>query len=199
MIKSLMCVVSMLFVSLFSLSIQAHPQVIKLEAWVVGDYSSNPGESYDAFVLRVATALAQWTNDTGTEACGPIEQAKDGTYHVQLTTEKAQTACLQSIVAGPGMTYTGDNIHSHPAAKNGGYTVRLTGHDLAALEALGRMKLVNELRRFNIRTLPVEPDTFSPDDYASGPGYLVVKGQLLHQHGKGTSQVISTTLNENET
>lgn len=170
----------------------SEPEVFKVQAWEVGTYTSTPGESHDAFVRRVAQALKAWTDETGTEACGPIEQAKDGTYSVQLTTEKAQTVCLQSTAPVAGMAYTGDNIHSHPSAKNGGYTVRLTGQDLVALEALGRGKLVDDLRRFHIRTLHAEPDTFSDDDYASGPGYLVVKGRLLYQHGKGTAAVVAT-------
>jgi len=170
----------------------SEPEVFKVHAWEVGTYTSTPGESHDVFVLRVAEALKTWTDETGTEACGPIEQAKDGTFSVQLTTEKAQTVCLRSTAPVAGMTYTGDSIHSHPAAKNGGYTVRLKGQDLEALEALGQVKLVDDLRRFHIRTLPAEPDTFSDDDYAGGPGYLVVKGQLLYQHGKGTAHEVAS-------
>lgn len=181
----------MLFVGLSSMPAMAAPQVFKTEAWVVGNFTSTPGESHDAFVVRVATALRAWTDETGTEACGPIVQAKDGTYSVQLTSEKAQTLCIQSISAPAGMKLTGDSIHSHPTANGGGTTVRLTGHDLAALEAAGRIKLVNELRRFNIRTLRMEPNTFSPDDYAGGHGYLVIGDKLLYQNGKGTARTIA--------
>ncbi|WP_243043053.1 hypothetical protein [Dyella sedimenti] len=140
-------------------------------------------------MLRVAEALKTWMDDTGTEACGPIAQAKDGKYFVQLATEKAQTVCLRAIMMPDSMADTGGDIHSHPVAKNGGYTVRLTTQDFVALEALGRVKLVDDMRRMNIRTLPLEPDTFSPNGYAAGPGYLVVKGQLLYQHGEGTARV----------
>lgn len=170
----------------------SEPEVFKVQAWEVGTFTSAPGESHDAFVLRVAEALKTWTDDTGTEACGPIVQAKDGTYSVQLTTEKAQTVCLRSTVMPDGMTYTGDSIHSHPAMKDGGHQVRLTTHDFDVLEAMGRVKLVDDMRRMHIRTVEAEPDTFSADDYAAGPGYLVVKGQLLYQHGEGTAQVVAT-------
>jgi hypothetical protein len=167
------------------------PETFQVQAWVVGTYTSHAGESRDAFVLRVAEALKAWTDETGTEACGPIAKEKDGTYYVQLTTEKAQTVCLRSTVMPAGMTYTGDNIHSHPW-KDGRSQVKLTSHDLAVLEALGEVQLVDEMRRMGIRVVHAEPSTFSPDDYAGGPGYLVVRGQLLYQHGEGTAHQVAT-------
>lgn len=166
------------------------PETFKVQAWEVGTFTSAPGESHDAFVLRVAEALKTWTDDTGTEACGPIAQEKDGTYYVQLTTEKAQTVCLRSTVMPDGMTYTGDSIHSHPF-KPGRSQVRLTSHDLAVLEALGQVALVDQMRRLGIRTAHAEPSTFSADDYAAGAGFLVVGSSLLYQHGEGTAHQVA--------
>lgn len=165
------------------------PEVFKVQAWVVGTFTSTPGESHDAFVLRVGQALKAWTDETGTEACGPIAQAKDGSYFVQLTTEKAQTVCLRSTVMPEGMTYTGDNIHSHP--HKAAETVRLTARDKAALRALGEVKTVDDMERLGITRVHIEADDFSPDDYAGGPGYLVVNGTLRYQHGKGTSHAVA--------
>lgn len=162
----------------------------KTQAWLVGSYTSNPGESRDAFVLRVAGALKAWTDATGTEACGPIVRTATG-YAVTLTTEKSQVVCLISIQAPAGDTLTGDSIHSHPT-DGGRRKVRLTTQDMAALRALGRGGFVDMLRRMDIRQVDAEPDTFSPDDYATGAGYLVVGSRLLYQHGQGTARLVAT-------
>lgn len=163
------------------------PQVYQTTAWVVGNYTSTPAESQDAFVLRVAEALAAWTDKTGTEACGPIVRTPTGAMQVTLTTEKSQVVCLISVQPPSGDTLTGNTIHSHPT-DGGRHKVRLTHNDINALQALGRGDFVASLRGLDIREVDAEPDTFSPDDYAAGPGYLVVGGRLLYQHGPDTAK-----------
>lgn len=190
MLKFYLMLTFVLVFGFVSPTFASQPEQFKVQAWSVGQFTSKTNESHDAFVLRVAQALKAWTDQTGTEACGPIAKTKDGHYFVELTTEKAQTVCLRSTVMPEGMTYTGDSIHSHPF-KEGTSQIRLTSHDLAVLDEMGEVQFVDELRRMDIRSVHAEPDTFSPDDYAAGPGYLVVKGQLLYQHGKGTSHLVA--------
>lgn len=166
------------------------PQAYHATAWIVGNYTATPGESKDAFVLRVAEALKHWTDSTGTEACGVIARDATGALQVVLTTEKSQVVCLIPTSAPGGGTLSGDSIHSHPT-DGGRHKVRLTTQDLAALREMGRGGFVDMLRRMDIRQVDAEPDTFSPDDYATGPGYLVVGSRLLYQHGQGTAAQVA--------
>lgn len=168
----------------------AAPQAYKVTAWVVGTYTSAAGADKGAFVLRVAEALKAWTDKTGTEACGPIVRTARGALQVTLTTEKSQVVCLISTQAPAGDTLTGDSIHSHPT-DGGRRRVRLTTLDLAALRALGRSGFVSMLQNLDVRQVDAEPDTFSPDDYATGSGYLVVGSRLLYQHGEGTAALVT--------
>lgn len=168
----------------------AAPQAYKVTAWVVGTYTSEVGADKGAFVLKVAEALKAWTDKTGTEACGPIVRTASGALQVTLTTEKSQVVCLISTQAPAGVTLTGDSIHSHPT-DGGRRKVRLTTRDLAALRALGRSGFVSMLQNLDIRQVDAEPDTFSPDDYATGSGYLVVGSRLLYQHGVGTAALVT--------
>ncbi|RDI99401.1 hypothetical protein DVT68_00620 [Dyella solisilvae] len=151
----------------------------------MGAYVSVPGEQHDAFVLRVAEALKAWTDQTGTEACGSIARTNDGGYYVQLTTLKAQMVCLRSTVMPDGMTYTGDDIHSHVHRHPGNVTV--TFQDEAAMDEVGEQGTLENMRRLGIHTVHVDSVDFSDDDYAGGPGYLVVNDTLRYQHGRGTS------------
>lgn len=168
-----------------SLSAHATPTTFKGQAWVVGAYTSVPGEQHDAFVLRVAEALKAWTDQSGTEACGPIARTNEGRYYVQLTTLNAQMVCLRSTVMPEGMIYTGEDIHSHVHRHPG--SVAVTFEDQAALREVGEQQMLENMRRLGIRVVQVDPVDFSDDDYAGGAGYLVVNDTLRYQHGRGTS------------
>ncbi|MFC4528159.1 hypothetical protein ISN76_14145 [Dyella halodurans] len=168
-----------------SLSALATPATYKGQAWVVGTYVSDSNEQHDAFVLRVAEALKTWTDQTGTEACGPIARTGDGRYYVQLTTLKAQIVCLRSTVMPEGMTYTGEDIHSHARRHPGSVTV--TFQDQIAMREVGEERMLDNMRRLGIHVVQVDGVDFSEDDYAGGPGYLVVNETLRYQHGRGTS------------
>lgn len=163
----------------------AAPHAYTVTAWLQGDYHSEPGEDKLAFVARVAKELQAWTNETGWEACGPLAKMPDGSFVVQLTTNKAQTLCLRSTSAPAGATLIGESLHSHPTAPNG--IVKFTDMDRAAHKALHDWKFADR----SVKSVIVEQDHFSPDDFNEGPGYLAVNGRLLYQHGPGTEVEIS--------
>lgn len=169
--------------------VAARPPLVKVQAWEVGTYTSNTGETKDAFVLRVAAVLDEWSRTEHTEACGPIAQYPDGRYVVALTTEKAQTMCIQSTAPPAGAVLTGDTIHNHPEPTSRSGMVRLGADDAVALRA-AKDDMWRCARRRSGCWVNVKPYEFSGADYNGGAGYLVVAGRLLYQHGWRTSAVV---------
>lgn len=143
---------------------------------------SQPGESLDAFVVRIAPVFDAFTARTEWEACGELAQSEDGRYAVVIGSVQASLSCATSKDNVPvGFTAMGESVHSHPSTPD----VRPTGSD----QAIQRM--------FGIRGLPykvVEKNAgskgFSPVDFEAGPGYLVVSGRVMHQQGLRTTREV---------
>ena len=95
----------LLILALFLTTMTANAGVIK-------EMESSPGEAKEAFILRVANYLQDWTEKNKVEACGYIITQGDITA-VILQTQKRRDECLSSA-SYKGWTLTGENIHSHP-------------------------------------------------------------------------------------
>ena len=143
---------------------------------------SQPGESLDDFVVRVAPIFDAFTARTEWEACGMLAQDATGRYALVIGTLQAALSCGTSRDNVPeGFTAIGQTVHSHPRTK----TVRPTPSDLEIQ------------RQSGLRGLPykaVESNkgakSFSPEDFAAGPGYLVSAGRILHQAGLKTVRTV---------
>jgi hypothetical protein len=182
LLLALMLVTSMVF---------AKEDVVTVQAYPVATYTSNPGESYQAFVLRVAENLRDWAAVNGQEACGPFAKYPDGRFVVELTTEKVQEACIIDTKAPEGATLVGDSIHDHPKGVSGG-DFKLTATDCAFFLAMGESQSANACRehRYGVYVKGERPYDFSDDDFRGGAGYLVTMEDqhLRYQHGEGTSK-----------
>lgn len=134
-----------------------------------------PGESMDAFVVRVAPRLRDWTAAEGYEACGVL--ATNGeSFGVIVGTNHGHTVCVNFHAKVPeGMTVTGQTVHSHTTAPR----YRLTAADLLVVGG-GR---VGAIQRGD------NPELFSAEDFAA-PGYMVSGTKVWHQEGKGTERVV---------
>jgi hypothetical protein len=143
----------------------------------IAEHQSEPGESKEEFLLRLAAFQRGWTHYNGAEACGVIARKGD-TYSVITQTIDSQVECgARAIYAG--WENTGETIHSHPEANAGGRVHITPGTRRVSAALVGRMTHV-QIRRHQ----------FSEGDYASGCGYLVDHGALLYQCGKGTERHI---------
>lgn len=138
---------------------------------------SQPGEAMDAFVLRIAPQLAEYTAATGFEACGAI--ASDGErFGVVVGSNGGHTVCVNFHNRVPsGMVSTRQTVHSHTTMK----AYRLTPADLLVV---GGRPAGSVQRGGN-------PERFSDEDYAA-PGYVVTSRTVKHQAGKGTERTIGT-------
>lgn len=136
---------------------------------------SEPGESMDAFVLRISPRLRAYSDATGFEACGVL--ATDGErFGAVVGTNHGHTVCVNFHRKVPeGMTLTGKTVHSHTTMRS----YRLTPADLLVVGG-GRVGTVQ--RGDN-------PELFSEEDYAA-PGYMVSGKHVWHQSGKGTRRVV---------
>lgn len=100
-------------------SLPSHPEATAAEANKIsfkdlGVFQSN-GESKTAFVKKVAGFLANYTQSTGFEACGMIQQNPTTMqYKVRLITNYSQVVCAQIVFNEAGFISTGQSIHSHP-------------------------------------------------------------------------------------
>ena len=143
----------------------------------LGDYTSAPDEALPAFLRRVGRVLHDYTRANGNEACGPI--GFDGLrYSVRLHTDGVPHGCaMRANDVLEGFKFTGETIHSHPWQK----LLVMTPKARAWSKHYGDG---NE----GAPTLRNDgAGGFSHADYASGAGWLVAKGQLLHQaDGKTT-------------
>lgn len=143
---------------------------------------SEPGESLDGFVLRLAPVLDAFTARTEWEACGVLAQDEAGRYAAVIGSVQASLSCATSTENVPeGFVAMGQSIHSHPATPD----VRPTPSD----EAIQRM---HGIRGAAYKAVKKNTGSkgFSPVDFQAGPGYLVVAGKVLHQHGLRTTREV---------
>lgn len=140
---------------------------------------SEPGETMDAFALRLAPRLRAFSDETGHEACGAIGRAADGRLGAVIGSNGSHVACAVFGAKVPaGMVATGQSIHSHGgerAARANKADLALMGKHLAEMGGAGRAAVY-----VNGQTL----DAFSQVDFHGGPGYLAIPGaRVLHQSG----------------
>lgn len=157
----------------------------------LGSIESQPGEGLDAFVLKTAGVIHDFTLATGHEACGVLMVANadpdgsNGPWRVRLTTNRSHIACILVEYADAGYRRLGPGIHSHPYLP-GGFNInpqderwrkpKCQGNEdkcQAMLESAPRCG--DDWKLFDSR--------FSARDFQHGPGYLVTRGRVLYQHG----------------
>lgn len=163
---------------LLSVSALAYAAPLNPPIQTVGVYVSQPGHVKEDFVREVAVTLNRWTLATGVEACGYIaaKTTPAGTqYGIELGTIGSQLTChLNAGMIPDGFLRTNETLHSHPRA-----------------DSLGRIAVNAATRRINdlpqsLRYVRVGVKQFSEEDYAEGPGYVVIAGHhLLYQNGWG--------------
>lgn len=157
------------------MSASAHAQaIVRMD---MGEYFSEPNETLDAFMLRVAPVLDKFTAEKEWEACAAIGKTPDGQrYGFILTSSQAALGCLVYTEALPaGMVSANVSIHSHPGTREvyPGYMDR-------QIMAMRGMKVVQAEMKNQGRS------GFSPEDFDAGPGYLVAGGNVMFQEGRGS-------------
>lgn len=143
---------------------------------------SEPGESLDAFALRIGPRLRAYSDDTGYEACGVL--ATDGErFGVVIGSNRAHVACANFDAFRPAsMKPTGQTIHSHGV--EGRFHANRNDVALQGQLFAGQMGIKSVAGQ--------KLDDFSRMDYDSGPGYLATPSGVIHQRGDGTKrQVLS--------
>lgn len=143
---------------------------------------SEPGESLDTFMVRIAPRLVAFSEATGFEACGAI--GSDGSrFGVVIGSNRAHVACASFNRHMPeGMTPVGQTIHSH-----GNGAARLNRNDL---RFLGLPEGPRSQRMFGT-VYGQDRYRFSERDKSGGPGYLATPTGLLHHDGKGEVRTVS--------
>lgn len=177
------------FLAILSLSmlvspVMAHPEPVQeiqtaqgvVEFERLFEAVSEPGESLDAFVLRVAPHLRDYSDATGFEACGVL--ATDGErFGVVVGSTRAHAGCGSFLEAVPaGMKPTGETIHSH--RQGGLYRANENDRTLLGLRP-GKQ----------FETGPA--DEFSREDFHA-PGYLVGARGVWHQAGRRTARQVGS-------
>ena len=155
------------------------------ETWprdFISEHVSEPGESLESFLKReVAPALSAFTVSEKVEGCGLI--GFDGhRYSVRLGTDYVQHGCAvhhRDLI--DGHTSTGETIHSHPTTR----VIRLSIRDRAWSNHYRTAMQPSALLR------NAGKDGFSPEDFAGGPGWLVVGEKLMHQKGERLVRVVN--------
>lgn len=159
----------------------------------IADVTSEPGESENAFLLRIGPQLRAYSDKTGFEACGTIGSDGQGHYGVVLGSSHSHLSCVNypdRVVAG--MTATGYTIHSH--GKQGVFSMSRNDKLLFSVgadptETTGLSPDGMDLVMVHGQLL----DRFSDSDYESGPGYLATPTGVIFQHGAQTTTVITAT------
>ena len=140
---------------------------------------SEPGESLDGFVLRIAPRLRAYSDATGYEACGVL--ATDGErFGVVVGTNHSHIACVNFSVYRPiGMTSYKKTMHSHGVEgkfKPNNADITLQGQHMS-----GRYLRINTVHGQKLAE-------FSDDDFRSGPGYLAApEGRAFYHNGTAYS------------
>ena len=150
---------------------------------------SEPGESLDGFVLRIAPRLRAYSDATGFEACGLL--ATDGErFGVVVGTNQSHIACANfKQIVPAGMNHTNQTVHSHGTDtpfKPNRSDYALSGAGLATTSH-GK----NSGRPLSVmsgQTL----DEFSKSDFDGGPGYLAAPdGLVLFQNGSNSVRLVN--------
>lgn len=155
----------------------------------VAVFVSEVDEPLDTFMLRIAPTLERYTAETGWEACGWIGQSeKADRYAVRIGTTKGALTCgMRKSEVPEGFRALSLSIHSHPQA----HSVFPSASDVAFYQENREMQGGD---RMVVRRRPerrAHNATFSPADYAVGPGYLVDRGSLHYQEGPGTQREVA--------
>ena len=166
------------------------PGIGRLDYQRLFEAVSEPGESLDAFALRIGPRLRAYSDATGFEACGVL--ATDGQrFGAVVGSNRAHIACANFDAFVPtGMKPTGQTLHSHgndrPSRANKN-DLALMGQQLAAQGGVGKALVTVAGQAL---------DAFSVADFRGGPGYLATPAGLLHQQGSlGSVRDVSTALN----
>lgn len=91
---------------------------------LIADYTAQPGETQDAFVLRLAPELRKHTAELGAEVCGALGQDQ-GVYTLRLKTDGDAWECKVHESVGD---FTGYIVHTHTAKGNPGWANADLGH-----------------------------------------------------------------------
>lgn len=185
-IRSLFMIVVMMTVSMTALSKTLTPEELSYLPYEhIANFTSQPGESEQAFLMRIGPSLRAYSNKTGFESCGVIASDGKGHFGVVLGSNHSHLACVNDESRVPkGMTSTGETIHSH--GRQGSFNMNKSDKILSGIDAGSGL-------------IPVHGqilDQFSPTDYASGPGYLATPTGLMYQHGENTAHVVTLTKNQ---
>lgn len=173
--------------SAFAQSLQVRPGELQgtVEVKALGTLESRESEEKLDFLKRVGRVLHGYTSTTNLEACGVIierpgqAEGTEGKWVVPLVTQMSHIACAGVITLPHDGQMTGETIHSHPSLENGRYVVNQA--DSKFFQGL-HGKRVRRGQRMSMNKGPGE--SFSPTDFAAGPGWLVENGQLLFQSGR---------------
>ena len=138
---------------------------------------SEPGESKDAFVMRLAQWFRNFTVTSGYEACGTLASASDGRFGIVITTSHSQVGCAVAKLVPDGFVATDETVHSHPVQRR----LTASGNDRAFAQAASNSSR-RVARQFRVSG---NPERFSRADFAAGPGYLVTATRVMHQRGAG--------------
>jgi hypothetical protein len=140
------------------------------------DVQSSPGESQDAFVVRIAPQLRAWSDTTKMEACASIS-VKDGIYAAVVGTSKSHLGCaIYSAKRPEGFAFTGDSIHSH----GGNNRFRMNDADRIFQNVSGDAR-----SGYTAVVYGQELSSFSETDLHGAPGYLATINGVMYQDGKG--------------
>jgi len=137
---------------------------------------SEPGESLDAFALRIGPRLRAYSDETGYEACGVL--ATDGElFGVVIGSNRAHIACANFNAFRPGgMKPTGQTIHSHGV--DGRFHANRNDVALQGQFFAGQMGIKGVAGQ--------KLNAFSKMDFEGGAGYLATPTGVIHQQGEGT-------------
>ena len=139
-------------------------------ALLIAETQGSAGQSLDDFSRQLAPTLRTYTLQTGHEACAVLCKAADGTVGARVFTISSHTACPVLVSCPLGMKPTTQTIHSH--AERGEYRINEADRVL-----LPKVRIGERRRRGN-------PEAFSEEDMAGGPGYLVSPLGLQYFDGK---------------
>jgi hypothetical protein len=150
----------------------------------LGVYTSQPGESLDAFVLRIRPILVDYSKSTGFEACGVIAASADKTqYGVVLGSSGSRLGCVNYPSKVPaGMEYVGITYHSHGSDRP--YRMNRADKILSGREDEdGPIRIGGD----NLYG-------FSQQDYMSGAGFLATPKGVRFQDGVNTARDVVATM-----
>lgn len=151
----------------------------KLVVSPVATVVSREAENEQAFLLRAAPVLRDFTASTGFESCAQLCR-NDRRIGLAVYTSGSHIGCMVVNICPRGMMETGETMHSHSSKKS--FTPNTADRIFAPFRKQRAPKL--EVPS------PGEVAIFSRADYKAGPGYVVDGGVLWYQQGAGTDQKI---------